>query len=92
MPAIFLHATKDRLVSVSQSRLLYEKYPGDKYLLELGGGHNSTRPALVLDRVVEILHDIMETPPPLVEGLEEGMKTIRAVPPSFRTKSFDKNI
>lgn len=92
MPAIFLHATKDRLVSVRQSRELYEKYPGDKYLLELGGGHNSTRPALVLDRVVEILHDIMEAPPPTAEGFEDGMKTIRAVPPSFRTKSFDKNI
>jgi pimeloyl-ACP methyl ester carboxylesterase len=92
MPAIFLHATKDQLVSVSQSRELYEKYPGDKYLLELGGGHNSTRPAAVLERVVEILTDIINAPNGCPEVVEEGMKTIRAVPPSFRTKSFEKDI
>ena len=91
MPAIFLHATKDQLVSVTQSRELYERYPGDKYLLELGGGHNSTRPPAVLERVVEILIDIMNSPCGF-DGVEEGMKTIRAVPPSFRTKSFDKNV
>lgn len=91
MPAIFLHATKDRLVNVTQSRELYDKYPGDKYLLELGGGHNSTRPTLVLERVVEILIDILESPQPPQETLEDGMKTIRAVPPSFKTKVLSQN-
>ena len=91
MPCIFLHATKDRLVSVSQSRELYEKYTGDKYLLELGGGHNSLRPALVLDRVVEILQDILESPLPPQESFEDGMKTVRTVPPSFKTSLFNKN-
>lgn len=86
MPAIFLHATKDRLVNVAQSRELYEKYYGDKYLLELGGGHNSTRPSLVLDRVVEIIKGILESPHSQHEGLEDGMKTLRSIPPSFKAK------
>lgn len=84
MPAIFLHATKDKLVSITQSRELYDKYSGDKYLLELGGGHNSTRPTLVLNRVVEILIDILQTPRPPKEKIEDSMKTERTMPPSFR--------
>lgn len=91
MPCIFLHATKDKLVSVDQSRELYEKYQGDKYLLELGGGHNSTRPAVVLDRVVEILLDILKSPAPPQEIIEDGMKTVRAVPPNFKASLFNKD-
>ena len=91
MPGIFLHATKDRLVSVKQSREMYELYPGDKYLLELGGGHNSVRPLLVLNRVGEILQDILESPQPPQETIEDGMKTVRAVPPSFRTNPLSKD-
>ena len=92
MPCIFLHATKDRLVSVNQSRELYEKYIGDKYLLELGGGHNSTRPPLVLNRIVEILLDILKCPMPPQEVIEDGMKTVRAVPPSFKSSFVSREL
>lgn len=84
MPAIFLHGVKDKLVSINQSRELYDAYTGDKYLLELGGGHNSPRPSQVLERVIEILHEVLDSPQPPYEYLEEGMKTIRGLPSSFR--------
>ncbi|CAG9311290.1 unnamed protein product [Blepharisma stoltei] len=78
MPAIFMHGIDDKLVSISHGRMLYELYRGEKYLLELGGGHNSTRAQKVIDRVIEILVQTFSSPQLPQEILEESIKTRRA--------------
>lgn len=77
MPAILMHGIDDKLVSISHSRMLYENYKGDKYLLELGGGHNSSRAPKVIERIIEILKNVFNSPHLSKEMLEESIKTKR---------------
>lgn len=84
MPAVFLHGRFDKLVSFSQGKELYDRYCGDKYLLELGGGHNSPRPPVIIERVLDIILDVLHNPE---EVLDDGMQTNRGVLPSI-SKGF----
>merc|ERR1712113_358572 len=52
VPAIFMHARQDNLVSPSHSRQLYEAYAGDKELVTVDGDHNSERSVQVINHAV----------------------------------------
>lgn len=48
-PALFVVAEKDDFVPPSHGKTLFERYQGDKNLIEVEGDHNSTRPQFMLD-------------------------------------------
>lgn len=79
-PAVFLHGLQDKLVAVEHTRALFEMYPADKFLLELGGGHNSGRPESVLEKVYGIIAEVLRTPS---VPDEEALNTSRTQPPSL---------
>lgn len=88
MPAVFIHAQKDNLVSPTHSKLLFESYPGPAYRVEVDGGHNTIRPTWVLIRIgnfikhivyncYDLSSDLGETQRGLLPDLKEEAKIRR---------------
>ncbi len=53
VPAFFVHAVNDELISLEQTIKLYEAYAGEKSLNVVEGGHNSCRQRHVLEKIAK---------------------------------------
>ena len=53
IPALFIHALNDELINIQHTFDLTEKYEGPKSLLSCDGGHNSSRPKELLNKIGE---------------------------------------
>jgi len=69
IPAQFIVAKSDDFINPSHGTLLYEKYAGDKNLIEVEGGHNTKRPNHALSTIYVFLHNALR-----VETLLPGRK------------------
>jgi len=59
VPALFAHAEHDDFVQRHHTQKLYDKYGGDKNLIEFEGDHNSERPDFFYDSVSIFFHNTL---------------------------------
>lgn len=70
IPALFVHAKRDRFIPIDHTHRLYAEYAGDKEILELAQGqHNTQRGRVVVEHVVDFFerafrHDTPVLQPP----------------------------
>jgi alpha-beta hydrolase superfamily lysophospholipase len=62
IPAIFVAGTHDAFIPPHHTEDIYTQYAGEKSLIMVPGGHNSQRPAHVVDSVSEFLHQTLCDP------------------------------
>lgn len=55
-PAFFVHGVNDELISLEQTLKLYEDYAGKKSLNVVEGGHNSTRPRHINEKIAKFFN------------------------------------
>jgi len=60
IPAMFICANGDMLISPSHTHDLYAKYAGDKSLSIVEGDHNSARPQYVLDSIAIFFYNTLQ--------------------------------
>ena len=82
IPALFVAADGDNFVSMNHSKLIHDKYGGDKNIIIVDGDHNSPRPRFLYDSVAIFLTTTLQIPEDWV--LEEGHNYIRRMPWTYR--------
>ncbi len=60
IPAVFVCGINDNFVSPNHSRKIYEKYGGDKNLVEVEGDHNTPRPKYLYDSIAIFLQNVLQ--------------------------------
>lgn len=60
IPAMFIAATGDLLISPSHTHDLHQNYAGDKSLSLIDGDHNSQRPQYILDSIAIFFHNTLQ--------------------------------
>jgi pimeloyl-ACP methyl ester carboxylesterase len=60
IPAVFVCGISDSFVSPNHSRKIYEKYGGDKNLVEVEGDHNTPRPKYLYDSIAIFLQSVLQ--------------------------------
>ena len=85
IPALFVAAEDDNFVSMNHSKLIYDKYGGDKNLIIVEGDHNSPRPMFLFDSVSIFLINTLQIPSEWI--LPDGQNYIRRMPWTFSSNS-----
>ena len=78
-------AEGDNFVSMNHSKMIFEKYGGDKNIVIVEGDHNSPRPRFLYDSVGIFLTTTLQTPENW--ALEEGQNYIRRLPWTYKPTS-----
>lgn len=60
IPAVFVCGINDNFVSPNHSRRIYERYGGDKNLVEVEGDHNTPRPRYLYDSIAIFLQNVLQ--------------------------------
>ena len=59
IPAFFLHAISDELISSEQTLKIVEKYGGEHFINIVEGGHNSLRQKYVIEKIVKFFFNYL---------------------------------
>ena len=96
-PGLFVHALQDELVPLQHSIDLNKLYNGEKSLVSCKGGHNSARPKMVIDRIMQFLCKYLKgvnieiepstIPPNVVEKIENEEEEFE----EYEEEEFENN-
>jgi len=64
MPAVFLVGSEDTFIPPHHTEAIFKQYAGEKRLITVDGGHNSTRPTFAMEAAAAVLKRAMSPPPP----------------------------
>ena len=87
IPIQFVCAKNDVFILPKHTKKLYEKYAGDKALIEVEGDHNSARPKYAMDSMSIFLYNTLQVeamiPHEMIVEHEKKIHSLNLLPPSI---------